>query len=345
VRTAFKLHCHASAYEDGPGLGHVFLRIVARSGWSGLAVGGSDALARALVSVIEHHGGVIVPGQAVTGIGVRSGRATGVTLADGTTITAERFVVSGIDPPQTLRITGEEWFGADAVREVRGYRWAETSLVTLHLALSAPPAYIATRFDPDVARAFGIYLGAESSAAIGRQLAAIRRGELPDRFAGNGACNTLADPSQAPVGRHTAFWWPWAPYDLDGDADSWDRRRAEIGERILAEWTEYAPNLGGVTVLGSSLFTPLDISRRCINMVRGSHHNGAYAGGQIDAGRPTPSLAGYRTPVTGLYLCGASSHPGGSIHGAPGYNAANVIAEDLGVDRWWTPVVLPAFSG
>ncbi len=80
-------------------------------------------------------------------------------------------------------------------------------------------------------------------------------------------------------------------------------------------------------------------------MVRGSHHGGAYVPGQIDASRPTPELARYRTPVGRLYLCGASSHPGGSINGAPGYNAANAIADDLGLERWWTPVEAPGPAG
>ena len=345
VRTAFKLHVHASAYEDGPGLGRVFLRIVARSGWSGLAIGGAAALAQALVSVIEANGGRVVTGRTVRRIAVRGGRAVGVLLDDGSEFAVDRFVASAIDPPQTLDLAGEEWFGPEVAAEVRGYRWADWSLATLHMALTEPPAYRAAAFEPDVNHAYGVYLGAESSAALQGQFEAIRRDELPDRFAGNGACNTLFDPTQAPPGRHTAFWWPWAPYDLGGDALSWDRDREAVAARILREWTEYAPNLGRGSVLGSYLFTPLDISRRCINMVKGSHHGGGYGGGQIDAGRPTPSLAGYRTPVEGLYLCGASSHPGGSIHGGPGYIAANVIAADLGIERWWRPVELPASSG
>jgi phytoene dehydrogenase-like protein len=345
VRTAFKLHVHASAYEDGPGLGRVFLRIVGRSGWSGLAIGGAAALTRALVSVIEAYGGRIVTGRTVRCIAFRGGRAVGVLLDNGSELAVDRFVASAIDPPQTVDLAGEEWFAPRVAAEVGGFRWADWSLATLHLALTEPPAYRAAAFEPDVNSASGVYLSAETSAALGRQFEAIRRGELPDRFAGNGACNTLFDPSQAPPGRHTAFWWPWAPYDLGGDAQNWDRDREAVGKRIMSEWSEYAPNLGPKAVLGSYLYTPLDISRRCINMVRGSHHGGAYGGGQIDAGRPTRTLAGYRTPVDGLYLCGASSHPGGSIHGGPGYVAANVIASDLGVERWWSPVELPASSG
>lgn len=345
IRTVFKLHLHASAYEDGPNLGHVFLRIVARSGWSGLAVGGSASLARALIAVIEAHDGRVIAGNGVRRIELRGGRATGVELDDGVVLTADRFVASSADPPQTLRLAGEAAFGPELAERVRAYRWAAWSLATLHLALTEPPAYRAAAFDPDVDRAYGVYFGADSSGELERNFAAIERGELPERFCGNGAANTRFDPSQAPPERHTAFWWPFAPYDLGGDPANWDRDREVVAARILDEWASYAPNLRSGAILGSSLFTPLDIERRCSNMVRGSHHGGAYAGGQIDAGRPVEGLAGYRTPVEGLFLCGAGSHPGGSIHGAPGYNAANVIAADLGIERWWTPVAMPASSG
>ncbi len=347
VRTVFKLHCHASAYEDAPGTGHFFLRIVARSGWSGLALGGSAALTRALVSVVESCGGTILTGRAVRRVTVVGGAATGVVLEDGVAIGAERFVATSLDPVTNVALVGEEAFGPDVVRRVRDYRWAAWSITTLHLALAEAPRYRAAEANPDVGRAYGVYLGADSSDELRASFAAIERGELPERFSGNGACNTLFDPSQAPAGKHAAFWWPFAPYALaDGGASAWDARRDEIAERILDEWSGYAPNLArrGV-VLGRHLFSPLDVERHIPNMVRGSHHGGAYVPGQIDASRPTPELARYRTPVGRLYLCGASSHPGGSINGAPGYNAANAIADDLGLERWWTPVEAPGPAG
>jgi len=90
--------------------------------------------------------------------------------------------------------------------------------------------------------------------------------------------------------------------------------------------------------------TPRDIERSCINMVRGSHHVGAYLPTQLGASRPTPELSQYRTPVEGLYLCGSSSHSGGSVSGSPGYNCANTLAEDLELKRWWTPVPSPSWA-
>nr|BFE82178.1 hypothetical protein GCM10020093_047790 [Planobispora longispora] len=105
------------------------------------------------------------------------------------------------------------------------------------------------------------------------------------------------------------------------------------------------PNLSGRAVLGRRVFSPLDIERHCVNMVRGSHHVGAYEPAQLGGNRPVPELGQYRTPISGLYLCGASSHPGGSVSAAPGYNGANAIAEDLGITPWWTPIPAPRWDG
>ena len=340
VRAVVKLHSHGSAYEDAPETGHFVLRIVARSGWSGLAIGGSAALAIALVSVIESAGGVVVVGRTVKRIEEEGGRVTTVLLDDGSRLRAARFVVSSLDPAGTLALVGEAHLGVDIAADMRRYKQASWSLATLHLALAESPRYLAAEANPDVARAYGVYFGADSTEELKRMFAAVAQNRLPDRLVGNGACNTLFDSTQAPAGLHTAFWWPFAPYALgDSGATAWDDRRDEIGDRILSEWSAYAPNLArSDVVLGRHLFTPLDIERRIPNMVRGSHHGGTYTPGQIDGSRPTLELAHYRTPIAGLYLTGAATHPGGSVNGAPGYNTANAITEDLGIDRWWTPV-------
>ena len=119
----------------------------------------------------------------------------------------------------------------------------------------------------------------------------IHEQKLPTYFAGNGTCSSKFDPSIAPAGKHVAFWWPWAPYDLDGDPQNWDKRKAEVADRILSQWREFAPNLTAQNVIAKAVFSPLDIERHCINMVRGSHHVGAYMPSQLGGNRPTPDLA------------------------------------------------------
>ena len=87
--------------------------------------------------------------------------------------------------------------------------------------------------------------------------------------------------------------------------------------RLLSQWREFAPNSPKKRHSLSAVFTPLDIERHCINMVKGSHHVGAYMPSQLGGNRPTPDLGRYTTPMKGLYLCGASSHSGGAVTGSP----------------------------
>src|SRR6266568_2843139 len=91
----------------------------------------------------------------------------------------------------------------------------------------------------------------------------------------------------------------------------------------------------------ASTITPLDIERLNANMVRGAVRMGAYIPSQLGINRPHPLLSGTRTPIEGLYLCGSSTGNGGGINGAPGYIAANAIADDLGLERPWARVPAP----
>ena len=231
------------------------------------------------------------------------------------------------------------------VEGIKKFQWCSHSLVTLHLALNEPPRYTrAEAFDPDVARAWNMIFGADTTTEIDQCFDEIHRKKLPTHFAGNGTCSSKFDTSLAPSGKHVAFWWPWAPYDLDGDPTNWDERKDEVANRLLSQWREFAPNLTEKNVVAHAVFSPLDIERHCINMVRGSHHVGAYMPSQLGGNRPTPDLGRYSTPIKkAFYLCGASSHTGGAVTGSPGYNAANVIAQDLGVQKWWQPVPSPSW--
>ena len=154
-----------------------------------------------------------------------------------------------------------------------------------------------------------------------------------------GACPTLFDPTQAPAGKHTAFMWEKVPYRLDGDAANWDRARDAHGRVMLDLWQRYAPNLRDV-VIDSFVRSPLDVERGLPNMRGGDLLVGAFTSDQVGYHRPFPGAGMYRSHVPNLYLCGSSSHPGGNITGLPGYNAAQVILGDLGIDADWIPTPL-----
>jgi len=167
-------------------------------------------------------------------------------------------------------------------------------------------------------------------------VAAHGRGQVPPTVMW-GASPTLFDPSQAPAGKHTAFMWEKVPYALSGDARNWDGAKEAHGRALLERWSRFAPNLAGGAVLGSFTRSPLDTERRLPNMRGGDLLVGSFDHDQVGYHRPFAGAGRYRTPVAGLYLCGGSTHPGGNITGLCGYNAAAVVAADLGLRLWWDP--------
>lgn len=324
------------------GMGFVPAQLIAAKRKAQLAVGGSRELARAIERSVYAHGGEVLVNQPPRRIVVEGGRARGVELQDGSFIGAKSFIASSLNPGQTLLdLVSEAALPEGLAARVRAYEYGVVGpLFGVHLALHAAPAYRATAFDPDADRAFMGVLGLDRPEQIYALYDRLSRGRLPEKVWMNGAVPTVHDPSQAPAGKHTAFVWQKVPYDLaDGGGRRWDAVKRQHLETVLARWREYAPNLTDDTIVNRFAFTPLDTERHFPNMTKGDLNVGAFSAAQIGVGRPIPELSGYRTPINGLYLCGACTHPGGNITGFPGYNAAGVIARDLAVQPWWSAPV------
>ncbi|MGE5778931.1 MAG: phytoene desaturase family protein, partial [Hyphomicrobiales bacterium] len=341
IRTLFTSYMHVITTESVPGAGIVFPLIFANVMEFTLPVGGSASFTDALARVIEVCGGSVITAADVKEIVVRNGRATAVRLADGGAVEGSRFIASAIDAPTTMRLAGEDLFPEDVRKKLNGWHWGSHSLVTLHLALRAKPVYRCAEFDSDINRAFNIFFGMDDIEQVRSCFDDCAANKFPDVLMGNGACNSAVDSTYAPTNGHSAFWWPFAPYAVDGDQDNWDRQRDDYMERVLDVWREYAANLDDGNVRAKLLFTPLDIERLNANMVRGAVRMGAYIPSQLGINRPHPLLSGTRTPIEGLYLCGSSTGNGGGINGAPGYIAANAIADDLQLERPWARVPAP----
>jgi phytoene dehydrogenase-like protein len=320
------------------GFGHAIPALLAGRHKAQMCLGGSAQLAEALVADIREHGGEVRTGAEPRAILLKDGRAAGVELADGERLTARAFVASGLNPQQTFL----ELLDADAVpRPVReaagGFQYNRIApLFALNLALREPPRYRAAERRPELDRAFMVILGLERLGQFHDIVAAHDQGRVPPPVMW-GACPTLFDPSQAPEGGHTAFMWEKLPYALDGDARRWDAAKDAHGRQLLDLWARFAPNLADGAVLHWFTRSPLDTEQRLPNMRQGDLLVGSFAQGQVGYHRPFAGAGRYRTPVPGLYLCGGSTHPGGNITGLCGYNAAVVLAADLGLKVWWDP--------
>jgi len=320
-----------------PGFGHAIPALLAGRHKAQMCVGGSARLAEALVADIREHGGEVRTGVALRRILAPAGRVTGVELDDGEHIEARGFVASGLNPQQTfLELLEPGAATADVAGRARRYRYNLVApLFALNVALAEPPRYTAARQRPELERAFMVILGLERFSQFEEIVAAHERGEIPPTVMW-GACPTLFDASQAPPGRHTAFLWEKVPYALRGSAANWEAAQAAQGEHMLEVWSRFAPNLKAGAVLDWFTRSPLDTERRLPNMRGGDLLVGSFDHGQVGYNRPFPGAGCYRTPVSGLYLCGGSTHPGGNITGVCGYNAAQVIAADLGQARYPT---------
>ena len=341
IRTLFTSYMHVITAENTPGAGIVFPSIFSNVMDFALPVGGAVSLPLALARIVEAGGGSVITSADVKEILTHNGRTTGVQLSDSTIIEGRKFVASAIDAPTTMTMTGESAFPVDVREKLNNWHWGNHSLVTLHLALRERPLYKARYFDPDIDRAFNIFFGMDDVDQVEQCFEDCKAGQFPDVLMGNGACNSHVDPSYAPEGGHSAFWWPFAPYAVDGAAENWDRGKDAYAQKILDVWREYAINLDDDNVRAEYLFTPLDVERLNTNMHQGAVRMGAFIPSQLGINRPHPNLSGTRSPVEGLYLCGSSSGNGGGVNGASGYIAANAIVEDLGLNRDWTPIPQP----
>jgi phytoene dehydrogenase-like protein len=128
-----------------------------------------------------------------------------------------------------------------------------------------------------------------------------------------------------------------APYGIEG---GWEKHNKEVEAAVLEKWRKAAPNMKKENIIMTLGETPEDIAIRFPNMRRGGIKHGDYTPMQIGFNRPNIECSTTKTPIPGLYLCGASTYPGGMVTGGPGYIAANKVAEDMGLKKWWKPTKL-----
>jgi phytoene dehydrogenase-like protein len=312
---------------DRPGTGPLVYSIAygrQAHSWT-IPKGGSAALPEALMRVVEAHGGHARTGTPVTGLVIEDGRCAGVEAANGDRYLARHGVVSTIHPKHLVEMAQPEAWGED-------FRWGvETwkpglTLFAAYYATTAPPVYRGASGELTSVAA-GIATSPATMLRLGAEFEAGQVAADPWLLIVNA---TAADPSRAPEGVHTLKVLGIQPYELNGGPERWDEIKDEVAAAQLEQLRAFCPNLTGEVILASYVSSPLDLERRNAHNWHGTCHGGDLAPSQSGSLRPVPGWAEHRTPIPGLYQTGATTHPGGSVSGAPGRNAAQVILEDLG---------------
>jgi phytoene dehydrogenase-like protein len=305
-------------------------------GW-GICVGGSNVLAQGMVRFLEEHGGEVRLNAPVARIEVDGGLARAVELADGTRIPVSGVLVSNLDPKVTfLDLVGEDELDSRFAHACRRWRYDAMSMFCVYLALESPVRWKAAEWDEAVDECFAVSI-CESLDVLDDNASDCRLG-LPPRRPGLFTVHpSLFEPSLCPPGAEAAFCEQIAPWELrEGGPEAWDGTKDEYAAIVLDRWREeLASGLEPDQVVGRYVASPLDIERRMPSMRHGDWNHGEMTQDQLGVFRPFHEYPPYRTAFENVYLCGSSTHPGGSIGGACGYNAAGVIAQERGIEAWW----------
>ncbi|MBA2525369.1 MAG: NAD(P)/FAD-dependent oxidoreductase [Pyrinomonadaceae bacterium] len=287
--------------------------------------GGMGALAAALAKAGTDAGVEIRTGAEVERVLIVEGKASKVVLKNGEEIPA-RAVVSNADPRTTfMRLVDPLDLDPDFLMKIRNFR-ALGSAGKINLALSSLPLFPALNGGDAKTKLSGrIHIGPDIDY-LERAFDAAKYGDCSPSPYMDITIPSLTDSSLAPPGAHVmSVHAQFAPYKLKtGD---WNSRREEFGDTVINCLTEYAPNLKEL-IVNRQIITPLDLEQ--IYGLSGGHMmHGEQTLDQFFAFRPLIGWAQYRTPINGLYLCSAGTHPGGGVTGGPGANAAREIIKDF----------------
>jgi phytoene dehydrogenase-like protein len=285
----------------------------------GFAKGGMGSVSAAIASAARAAGAEIRTSASVSQVLIQSDRVTGVVLESGEEIKAN-IVVSGADPRRTfMQLVGEKHLPGEFVESIRRFRFRGSS-AKVNLALGELPDFTCLPGrGPHLRGAISI---SPSVEYLERAYDEAKYGEISRRPYMDIVIPSMIDPAMAPPGKHVmSIFVQYAPYHVNG---GWtDARREALGDTVIDTLAQYAPNLKSA-ILHRQVVTPADIER-IVGLAEGNIFQGELTLQQMFFLRPVPAWAKYRTPLAGLYQCGAGTHPGGGVMGASGRNAALAI--------------------
>jgi phytoene dehydrogenase-like protein len=297
-------------------------------GPSAFVRGGTGALPEALAKAALNAGAELRTGTDVERIEATEERASKVILKAGEEISA-RAIVSNADPRTTfLKLVDPVNLDPNFLLKIRNYRAMGVS-AKINLALSGLPSFagLEGRDGQGAASKLSgrIHIGPDIDY-LERAFDAAKYGDYSPAPYMDISIPSLADPSLAPAGAQVmSVYVQYAPYMLkNGD---WNSRREEFADTVVNTISDYAPNLKEL-IVARQIITPLDLEET-YGLSGGHIHHGEQSLDQFFTFRPIIGWAQYRTPIKGLYLCGAGTHPGGGVTGGPGANAAREIIKDF----------------
>lgn len=289
-----------------------------RGVWS-YVKGGMGGLTQALARAAKDLGVDVRTESEVATISTSNGAATGVVLCNGDEIAARR-VASSVDCSLTFtKFLDSSLLPPDFAAAIDRIDYSSAS-VKINVALAALPDFTACPGSAPGPQHRGTIHLCPDQDFIERAYDDAKYGKMSAQPIVECTIPSAVDPSVAPQGRHLmSMFCQYAPYALkDGPWD--DSRRAEFADRCFEIVERHAPGFKA-SVLDRQILTPLDLEEK-FNLTGGNIFQGSMGLNQLFMFRPVPGFAGYRTPIKGLFICGAAAHPGGGVMGASGWNAA-----------------------
>jgi phytoene dehydrogenase-like protein len=313
---------------DAPGSGSLAYSLIysrQERSWS-IPLGGSGKLTDGLVAFLEEHGAQVICNRKIAKLVLENGRCAGVETADRERYLGTKAVVSTIHVKHLIDMAPLAAWPEDFHFGVETYDIGITNM-GVYLAATEAPMFT-TREGTQSAVSAGLVGWPEDMIRIGRD---IKDGKFISGVTWLlVATPTLADPSRAPVGHHTVKLLSPQSWQLPPGEKDWDTLKEKHADYQVEQLRKHAPNFIADKILARLVKSPDDFEHSNPHMIHGTFHGGDRGLAQSGALRPVPGWGQYRMPIPGLYQTGGTTHPGGSITGAPGRNAAMVILEDLG---------------